>query len=376
MARARLRDLGIAIGRLPPGPLNAITDVPGVRVGMVTLVEDDPFVLRTGVTAIVPQEGEIWRRNLFAATHVLNGNGEMTGRAWIDEFGLLCGPIAFTGTFSVGAVHEGMVAAEMALDTGADFKIPVVAETYDGWLSDSMRFAIRPEHLLAALRGATGGPVAEGSVGGGTGMISHEFKAGTGTSSRMVEAAGEAFLLGVLVQANYGSRRTLRLDGVPVGREIPTSASPASEEPDEAAGEAVPSPFAVRPKDGSILVALATDAPLLPHQLKRLAQRAGLGIGRTGGFGYPSSGDIFIAFATGNDLGRATHRDTATILSGLRMLPDMALAPLFEATVEAVEEAIWNALCAADAMTGQQGRVCRALPLDRLPEILRRYGRG
>ncbi len=361
MARARLRDLGISIGLLPPGPKNGITDVPGVLVGQVTLVEDSPHVIRTGITTIVPQDGAIWRRNLFAAGHVLNGNSEVTGLTWINEFGLLCGPLALTGTFSIGAVHEGMVEAELTLDTGADFKMPLVSETYDGWLSESENFVLRPHHALQALKAATADPVREGNAGGGTGTNAHEFKAGTGTSSRLVALGGEEWTVGILVQTNYGDRERLVLDGVPVGREIPTTD--------------VPSCFAERKVDGSILVVIATDAPLLPHQLKRLAQRAGLGLARAGGLGWPGSGDVFIAFSTGNDLGQATDPGRKLPVEGLRMLPDFALQPLMGAVVEATEEAIWNSLCAAETMTGRKGRTSHALPIKRLPDIMRRYGR-
>jgi D-aminopeptidase len=361
MARARLRDLGLSIGTLPPGPKNGITDVPGVLVGQVTLVEEAPHVIRTGITAIVPQDGEIWRRNLFAAGHVLNGNSEVTGLTWINEFGLLCGPLSLTGTFSIGAVHEGMVDAEVTLATGADFKMPVVSETYDGWLSESEHFVVRPHHALEALRRATADPVAEGCAGGGTGTNAHEFKAGTGTASRIVAQGGDSWTVGILVQTNYGDRDRLLLDGVPVGREIPVTD--------------VPSCFAQRRVEGSILVVVATDAPLFPHQLKRLAQRAGLGLARCGGLGWPGSGDVFVAFSTGNDLGQATDTSRALPYDNLRMLPDFALQPLMAAVVEATEEAIWNSLCAAETTTGRQGRVSHALPIERLPGIMRRYGR-
>ncbi|SNB61609.1 L-aminopeptidase DmpA. Serine peptidase. MEROPS family S58 [Arboricoccus pini] len=363
MKRQRLRDLGYRIGDLPTGPLNAITDIAGVRVGMTTLITDEPYVLRTGVTVIAPQEGEVWRRNLFAAVDVLNGNGEITGRSWIDEFGLLMGPIALCSTFSVGAVQEGMVAAEAEADVDADFKLPVVSETYDGWLSMSETFAVRPHHARAALDAARGGPVPEGNVGGGTGTNAHEFKAGTGTASRMIEIGGEHFMLGALVQANYGRREDLRLDGVPVGRLLPVSRIPGLFED---AGR----------KDGSIVVILATDAPLLPHQLKRLARRAALGLGRTGGFGYPTSGDIFLAFSTGNDLGRASGKGLDVAMSGLRALREMSLAPLLKAAVEATEEAIWNSLTMAETMVGRRGRTSHALPLDLLLEVAPPPGRA
>ncbi len=351
MTRARLRDLGLSIGRLPPGPLNAITDVAGVLVGQETIVREAPSVVRSGVTVVLPENGEIWRRHLFAGAHVLNGNGEMTGMPWLEEFGLMCGPLAITGTHSVGAVHEGLVSYELKQGFGFDFCLPLVAETFDGWLSEPLALAVRPEHVHAALRSAAGGPVAEGNVGGGTGMNTHEFKAGTGTASRRVEVAGETWTLGVLVQSNYGRRERLRLDGKPIGEAITT--------------EDVPSPWP-KPRDaGSIIAVVGTDAPLLPHQCKRLAQRAGLGVGRVGGAGAPGSGDIFLAFSTGN-VHSAAEADR---LHAARFLPDMALGPLFEAVIEATEESIWNALCAAETMTGRQGRRSHAIPLDRLVEL-------
>ena len=351
MERARLRDLGLSIGHLPPGPLNAITDVAGVLVGHETIVSDAPTVVRSGVTVIVPEDGEIWRRHLFAGSHVLNGNGEMTGLSFLDEFGLLCGPIAITGTHSVGAAHEGLVSYELAGGFPFDFCLPVVAETFDGWLSDPAALAVRPGHVHAALRAAATGPVAEGNVGGGTGMNTHEFKAGIGTASRRVEIAGETRTVGLLVQTNYGRRERLCLDGQAIGRAIPT--------------DDVPSPWP-RPRDaGSIIAIVATDAPLLPHQCRRLAQRAGLGIARVGGAGAPGSGDIFLAFSTGNSHCAAEIETAHTA----RFLPDMALAPIFEAVIEATEESIWNALCAAETMTGRQDRISHAVPLDRLVEI-------
>ncbi len=351
MQRARLRDLGLSIGHLPPGPLNAITDVAGILVGHETIVTDAPTVVRSGVTVIVPEDGAIWQRHLFAGSHVLNGNGEMTGLSFLDEFGLLCGPIAITGTHSIGAVHEGLVTHELAGDFPFDFCLPVVAETFDGWLSDPMALSVRPEHVHRALHAAATGPVAEGNVGGGTGMNTHEFKAGIGTASRRTDVVGEAWTVGVLVQTNYGRRERLCLDGRPVGRAIPT--------------EDVPSPWP-QPRDASSIIAIvATDAPLLPHQCRRLAQRAGLGIARVGGAGAPGSGDIFLAFSTGNHHS-AADKDA---LHTARFLPDMALAPLFEAVIESTEESIWNALCAAETMTGRQDRVSHAIPLDRLVEV-------
>jgi len=352
MSRARLRDIGLSVGSLPPGPLNAITDVAGLRVGHETIVRESPTTVRSGVTVIVPEEGEIWQRHLFADAHVLNGNGEMTGLSFLQEFGLMCGPLAITGTHSIGAVHEGLVSFELAGGFAFDFCLPLVAETFDGWLSDPSALAVRPEHVHAALKAAKGGPVAEGNVGGGTGMNTHEFKAGIGTASRLAEVAGESWTLGVLVQANYGRRHQLRLDGRAIGTAIPTSD--------------VPSPWPVARDEGSIIAVVATDAPLLPHQCRRLAQRAGMGVARTGGIAAPASGDIFLAFSTGNVHSAAEDKQ----LHSARFLPDMALAGLFQAVIEATEESIWNALCAAETMTGREGRTSHAIPLDRLKEIV------
>ena len=351
MKRARLRDLGLSIGSLPTGPLNAITDVGGVLVGHETIIRDQPRVVRSGVTVIVPENGNIWRNHLFAGVHVLNGNGEMTGGAFLEEFGLLAGPIAITSTHSVGAVYEGLVRYKHDLDLGFDLFQPVVAETDDGQLSDSAAFAIRPDHVHAALKAARSGAVLEGNVGGGTGMNAHEFKAGIGTASRCVEVAGGHWTVGVLVQANYGRRNELRLDGRPIGSRIPT--------------HMVPSPWSNPKDEGSIIVIVATDAPLLPLQCKRLAQRAGLGVGRVGGTGAPGSGDLFLAFSTGN-----THSmEAVDQLHSAQFLPDLGLGPIFGAVIEATEEGIWNALCAAEDMIGQRGRRSAAIPLDLLEQL-------
>ncbi|WP_422367277.1 P1 family peptidase [Pelagibius sp.] len=353
MKRMRLRDFGLAIGHLPTGPLNAITDVAGVLVGHETIIRDDPEVVRSGVTVVVPENGEIWRRHLFAGAHVLNGNGEMTGLAFLEEFGLMCGPIAITGTHSIGAAHEGLVSYELEGGFDVDFCLPLVAETFDGWLSEPLALAVRPEHVHAALRAAAGGAVAEGNIGGGTGMNAHEFKAGIGTASRQTEVVGETWTVGVLVQANYGRRHQLRLDGHAIGQAIPI--------------EEVPPPWPKPRDDGSIIAVVATDAPLLPHQCKRLAQRAGMGVARAGGIAAPASGDIFLAFSTGNAHSVAAHDH----LHSARFLPDMALAGIFEAVIEATEESIWNALCTAETMTGRQGRISHAIPLDRLTTVMK-----
>ncbi len=366
-ARARARDLDITIGRLPTGALNAITDVPGVRVGQVTLIEGDgPLVVgrgpvRTGVTVIAPHEGQIGAEPIYAGSHVLNGNGEMTGLHWIAETGLLATPIALTNTHSVGVVRDALIS--YTVQRGSTFattwSLPVVAETYDGILSDINGMHVRPEHVWQALDTLASGAVAEGNVGGGTGMICHGFKGGIGTASRVLPAQSGGWTTGVLVQANHGSRHRLTIDGVPVGREI--------------GSDRIPIPrFPVPPGAGSIIVIIATNAPLLPLQCRRLAQRATMGIARTGGIGENSSGDIFLAFATGN---RGLNMPDADNLLHLRSLANDALTPLFEAVAEATEEAIVNALLAASTMVGADGRTAHALPHDELIKVLRRYQR-
>lgn len=349
--RARLRDLGITVGVMPPGPNNAITDVPGVLVGQVTLIYDEPRISRTGVTLIVPREGAIWNDNAFAAYHTFNGCGEVTGMHWLSESGLLCYPIAITNTHQVGTVHEAIVAYGQERGHTKESALAVVAETSDDWLNDMDGFHVTREHVYEALDSAKGGKVDEGNVGGGTGMICHEFKGGIGTASRIVESKSGRYTVGALVQANQGERRHLRIDGVPVGREIDVERWPLLED-DALSG-------------GSIIVVVATDAPLLPGQCKRLAQRATLGLARSGGIGHNGSGDIFLAFATGN------HIDAhSTVPYDLKMLPQHHLNPFFEATGEAVEEAIINSMTAAETMAGHKGRAVYALPLDELQRIM------
>ncbi len=351
----RLRDLGITLGHFPPGPHNAITDVPGVQVGHATLIEDAPRVVRTGITVILPRGADSWSENVFAAFHSLNGNGEMTGTHLLNETGLLAGPLGLTNTYQVGLVRDAFV--EYARANGhpetPSSDLPVVAETWDGWLSDISAFRLTKEHVFAALESAASGPIAEGNVGGGTGMICHEFKGGIGTASRRMQIADKEFTLGALVQANHGSRRLLRVDGIPVGRLV--------------GGDNPPSPWAAEVQKSSLIVILATDAPLLPDQCRRLAQRAGLGMARMGGIGHNLSGDIFLTFSTAN----AHPQDAEGILS-LQSLVSQDMNPLFEAAIEATEEAILNALCAAETLTGFEGHTAHALPLDRLQEIMSR----
>jgi D-aminopeptidase len=367
--RIRARELGIRIGRLAPGRWNAITDVAGVRVGHTTLISGEgPLVLgqgpvRTGVTVIQPREHDTALDPVCAGYHVLNGNGEMTGIAWIEELGTINTPIAITNTHSVGVVRDALIAYNVAHGDHvyeSTWSLPVVAETYDGFLSDINGMHVRPEHVFAALDAAMGGPVAEGCVGGGTGMICHGFKGGIGTASRVVVEADGGWTVGALVQANYGSRALLRVDGVPVGREIGPGEVPL---PGVPGGEGA----------GSIIVVLATDAPLLPSQCRRLAQRATIGLARMGGTGGNSSGDIFVAFATGNGGLYQKEEDRAPL--AVQMLPSGAMTPLFEAAADATEEAILNALCMATTVTGVNGRAAHAMPLDRLSEVLRHYRR-
>jgi D-aminopeptidase len=385
--RPRLRDLGIVIGEGTPGRHNAITDVAGVRVGHSTIVSGDgPLVrgsgpVRTGVTVVVPHDGDPWSEPVFAGTHTLNGNGDMSGLEWIRETGLFHGPMAITNTNSLGIVRDALIeigAREGHLDHPS-WSLPVVGETYDGQLNDINGFHVRPEHVAAALAAASGGPVAEGAVGGGTGMICHDFKGGIGTASRLLTGSAGGWTVGVLVQANYGRRGLLRIDGVPVGQAIPLSEVPSPwSSPRTGLGDDSPSATDDMPPPGtgSIIVVVATDAPLLPHQCARLAQRAGLGLARTGGFGATSSGDLFFAFATGNRNHPPGEADpVGPGVVHLWALVDPALDPLFEATVEATEEAIANALVAADTMTGRDGITAHRLPHDRLREIMARHGR-
>ena len=357
MPRPRLRDLGVTIGAYPPGEHNAITDVPGVRVGHKTLIYDEPRVARTGVTIVMPGEGAIWHDNAFAGYHSLNGCGEMTGLPLIEEFGLLTSPIAITNTNQVGLAHEAIVRYGAGKHGGFAWKLPVSAETYDGWLNDIDAFHLTHQHVFEAIESAAGGPVAEGNVGGGTGMICHDFKGGVGTSSRLVETPSGRYTVGALVQANHGDRDLFRVDGVPVGREIDARHTPT--------------PWPEPPKGGSIIVVIATDAPLLAVQCKRLARRATIGLARVGSVAHNGSGDIFLAFATGNRV----PADAKAALE-LRMLPHRDLNCFFEAVAEAVEESILNALCAAETMTGYKGRTVHALPLDELQRVMAKHRAG
>jgi D-aminopeptidase len=357
--KPRARDLGVPFDGTP-GANNAITDVKGVEVGHTTLISGDGKLvvgkgpIRTGVTAIHPR-GKGSNDAVFAAWFTLNGNGEMTGTTWVDDSGFLNGPVMITNTHSVGVVRDAVIAWKVKHGTpdmeGYWWSLPVVAETWDGWLNDINGFHVKPEDAWHALDAAHSGPVEEGNVGGGTGMICNEFKGGIGTSSRTLDAKAGGYTVGVLVQCNYGERSQLRIAGVPVGKEIPEN---------PAFGEDV----------GSIIVIVATDAPLIPTQLKRIAKKVSLGLGRDGSYSGDGSGDIFLAFSTANPGAVGTKG-----LHQLTMLPNDSLDPIFLATVQATEEAVVNAMVAADTMTGIDNHKVIALPHDRLREVLKKYNR-
>ncbi len=366
--KKRARDLGIPLDG-KPGQLNAITDVKGIEVGHTTLISGEGKLvvgegpIRTGVTAVLPR-GKNYDP-VFAGWYSLNGNGEMTGTTWVDESGFLEGPISITNTHSVGVVRDAVVEWQfknkqfnpLTEEPDVFWALPVVAETYDGDLSDINGFHVKKEHVFSALDNAKPGPVPEGNVGGGTGMRCHGFKGGIGTSSREIEIDSTTYTLGVIVQANYGTRNSLTIAGVPVGKEISdlkTIWDPLKPEEDR----------------GSIIVIVATDAPLLPHQLKRLARRVPIGISRLGGYGGNYSGDIFIAFSTANP--RAADREKAPLL---KMIPNDKMSGLFEATAQATEESILNALVAAETMIGKNNTTVFELPEERVIEILKKYGR-
>jgi D-aminopeptidase len=357
--KPRARDLGVPFDGTP-GPYNAITDVKGVEVGHTTLISGSGKLVvgqgpvRTGVTAVLPR-GKDSTDPVFGAWFTLNGNGEMTGTTWLEDSGFLDGPVMITNTHSVGVVRDAVIAWRVKKappdQDGYDWSLPVVAETYDGELNDINGFHVKPEHAWHALDTAHGGLVEEGNVGGGTGMVCNEFKGGIGTSSRVLEAKYGGYTVGVLVQCNYGWRSQLRIAGVPVGQEIQE--------------------HKVRDNDvGSIIIVVATDAPLIPTQLKRLVRRASLGLGRDGSFSGDGSGDIFVAFSTANP--RASNSKSIRQIS---MLPNEQLNPLFLATVQATEEAVVNAMVAAETMKGINDFEVIALPHERLREVLKKYNR-
>ena len=365
-AKPRARDLGVPFDG-NPGPLNAITDVSGVTVGHTTLISGERKLqigkgpVRTGVTAILPRGTKTMSDPVFAGWWSLNGNGEMTGTTWVEESGFLEGPVMITNTHSVGVVRDAVIQWRVNHGqpdpTGYWWSLPVVAETWDGWLNDINGFHVKPEDVFHAIDSAHDGPVEEGNVGGGTGMICNEFKGGIGTSSRRFEIKGVSYTLGVLVQCNYGRRQNLRIAGVPVGAEIPEDPAYAS----ASFGEV---------ERGSIIVVVATDAPLVAHQLKRLARRVSLGLGRDGSTSGNGSGDIFIAFSTANPGAAAADH-----LVDLKMLPNDLLEPVFASIVQATEEAVINAMVAAQTMTGIENHKVIALPHDKLREILKKYNR-
>jgi D-aminopeptidase len=354
----RARDLGVPFDGTP-GPLNAITDVRGVEVGFKTLISGEGKLVvgqgpvRTGVTAIFPR-GKQSVDPVFASWFTENGNGEMTGTAWVDESGFLYGPVMITNTHSVGVVRDEVISWEVKkgpkIDVEDWWSLPVVAETWDGYLNDINGFHVKPADVDAAIEDAHVGPVAEGNVGGGTGMVCFEFKGGTGTASRQLSAGQGGYTVGVLAQCNFGRRHLLRIAGVPVGTEIPG--------------------HVYKQDTGSIIVVVATDAPLLPHEMKRIAKRVTLGLGRLGSISGDSSGDIFIAFSTANSGAGLASKPIA-----VQMLPGDQMDALFEATIQATEEAVVNAMVAAKTMTGVDGHTVQALPHDKLREILTKYNR-
>ena len=364
--KPRARDLGIPFDGVP-GPFNAITDVEGVTVGLQTLISGEGKLvvgegpIRTGVTAILPR-GKSYDP-VFAGWYALNGNGEMTGTTWVEESGLLEGPVMITNTHSVGVVRDAVIKWQyenklfdpLPDDPDVFWSLPVVAETYDGDLNDINGFHVSSEDAIQALDSAKTGLVTEGNVGGGTGMSCHQFKCGTGTSSRQVDAGDSSYTLGVLVQANYGIRNTLTIAGVPVGKEIT---------------DLMPEYHSQNQEYGSIIVVVATDAPLLPHQLKRLARRVPMGIAKVGGYASNGSGDIFIAFSTAN-----SGAGARTGIQKTDMLPNDQMSALFLATVQATEEAIVNALVAAETMIGINGNTKHAIPHDRLQQVMKKYNR-
>ena len=358
----RARDLGIPFEGTP-GEYNAITDIDGVTVGFETIIEDldDGKAVRTGVTAVLPRGERTNAMPVYGGWFSLNGNGEMTGTTWVEESGFVEGPIMITNTHSVGAVHEGTIKWRYengaADSSGYWWSLPVIAETWDGYLNDINGFHVRPEHAGNAIESAKSGPVAEGNVGGGTAMVCFEYKCGTGTSSRVTEVAGEEYTVGVLVQANFGGRDHLLVAGVPVGKYLRNDMVYSSTMP-EFAGL------------GSIIIIVGTDAPLLPHQLKRLARRAALGLSRTGSIASNGSGDIFIAFSTGND---DVHQGDSG--SGIESIPNENIVPLFEATVQATEEAIINALVAGRTLTGNRGNTVSGIDHGELQDVLREHNR-
>ncbi|KAK8136493.1 hypothetical protein PG984_004433 [Apiospora sp. TS-2023a] len=389
-SRMRLRDLlpDLDLGSWKPGPLNSLTDVPGVKVHTQEIYSEDGSV-NTGVTSILPRD-EWFKSACYSGIFSFNGSGEMTGSHWINETGLLHSPIIITNSFAVGGAYQGIYEYAMkklgTKDGQVDwFLLPVVAETFDGYLNNLTRFAVKPEHIVHGLENVSSDRVREGNVGGGCGMICHYFKGGTGSSSRVVpgvdaKGAPKTYTVGALVQANYGKMKDFRLAGAPVGRILAEEAAKRADA--DAAVKAAQEDLESEKnrKDGSIIVILATDAPLNPVQLQRLAKRATVGLARVGGKGHNPSGDIFLAFSTGNDIPvqnisatRKAFDPFQPQVHNIEMVDDHSINGLFEAAAEATEEAIYNVLCMAETMTGNQGHTIEALPLDRVKEIMSKY---
>ncbi len=364
-----------SIGNLKHGRLNAITDVPGVRVGHCTIIEDKPIVARTGVTVIHPLDVGYWEQNVFAGFHRYNGFGEVTGVQWLEESGVLTSPICLTSTFSLGIVRDTLYRDFMDRGAKGRFQIGVVGETNDFFLSDAPKWPVRPEHVLQAMEACSDGPVAEGNVGAGTGTMAYLFKGGIGTASKLAETPSGEFTVGVLVQSNHGQRQDLVIEGVPIGQEINHGVIPYPHLGDNDPYLKMPQHIADRlrefQEEGSIIIVVATDAPLLPVQCKRLAQRAAVGLGRIGGLGNNGSGDFMICFSTANRFEPLPD----VPVTDLDMMPNHQMTPLFQATVEATESAVLNSMLAADDMTGRNGNTACALTREAVEAVMARYGR-
>lgn len=385
--RVRIRELlpKLFLGDYTTGPLNSLTDVPGVKVHTQEIFE--PKGTNTGVTCIIPRD-EWFSKACYAGIFSFNGAGEMTGSHWINEAGLLHSPIVITNSFGIGAGHEGIFRYAVSQSKGENIDwgvLPVVAETFDGYLNDIAAFAVRPEHIIHGLKNASGERVKEGNVGGGTGMICHLFKGGTGSASRIVEGFDtegdkKEYTLGVLVQANYGAKPDLRIGGVPIGRILAREAEEAAKNDEAKRRQMDELRDEKNRKDGSIIIVLATDAPLNPAQLQRIAKRATVGLARVGGHGHNMSGDIFLAFSTGNEIPVATMSSPTGKVDPFKPRPlnveivnDMTINGLFQAATDAAEEAIYNALTMAEDMVGFKDREVEALPLTRVQEIMEHY---
>jgi D-aminopeptidase len=371
----------ITVGGLPTGPLNAITDVEGVRVGHSTVIHDKPNVARSGVTMVYPTPAQYWEENVFAGFHRYNGYGEVSGTHWLAESGILTSPVCLTATFSLGLARDTMLRHTLDAGLKRRFQIPVVGETNDFFLNEAITWPIKPEHVIEAMDSATGGVVAEGNVGAGTGTVGYLFKGGIGTASKVVETPVGKFTVGVLIQSNHGRREDLMVDGVPVGLALTAEKVPFPRLNEHDPYLTLP-PFMRKTdddkpdykEDGSIQIIVATDAPLLPVQCQRLAQRASIGLGRAGGFGNNGSGDFSICFSTGNRFAAIPEPDQ--LIDGIKMFPNDQITPLFKATVEATEAAIINSLLMAETMEGRHGNKAWALPHSLLTQVMQRYGRS